>query len=59
MLIEKEDMQAPLEIKVLAEKRKIAKEEKNWVEADRLRDEIYQSGWVVRDTEDGFELSQS
>jgi cysteinyl-tRNA synthetase len=40
----------------LLEARNAARASKDWAEADRLRDEIAASGWVVRDGPDGAEL---
>ena len=51
-----ESADAPAEIRELAEQRLAAKAEKNWGEADRLRDEIAAAGWAVVDTKDGYEL---
>ncbi len=46
----------PKEVQTLAEQRFAAKKEKNWSEADRLRDEISAAGYTVKDTKDGYEL---
>ena len=43
----------PAEVSELVEKRKQAKAEKNWAEADRIRDEILKLGYTVKDTKDG------
>ena len=48
----------PKEILELIEKRKQARSEKNWQESDRIRDEIHQKGYVVKDTKDGMEISK-
>lgn len=48
--------QAPQEIVDLAQKRKIAKLEKNYELSDQIRDEIANLGWLVKDIPDGFEL---
>ena len=47
----------PEEIKELIEKRKIARQQKNWQEADRLRDQIQEKGYRVKDTKKGMEIS--
>lgn len=39
--------------------RNAARAEKDWAEADRLRDELASAGWVVRDGPDGAELVRS
>jgi len=46
----------PDEIKDLAKKRMEAKNNKNWVEADRLREEIRERGYLVEDLIDGFKV---
>jgi cysteinyl-tRNA synthetase len=40
----------------LAEQRTAAREQRNWDEADRLRDELRALGWEVRDGAEGPEL---
>jgi cysteinyl-tRNA synthetase len=47
---------APAEVVDLAEQRRRARAERNFDEADRLRTEIEQSGWEVRDVAEGFQL---
>ncbi len=42
----------------LAEKRKKARLEKNWAEADRLRDELASKGYSIKDTKDGYTLTE-
>lgn len=46
----------PTAVKQLAEARQQARVTKNWAESDRLRDEIEKSGYVVRDSKDGYML---
>ena len=48
--------EAPPEIVKLAEARQRAREARDFGEADRLRDEIAEAGWEVRDVSGGFEL---
>jgi cysteinyl-tRNA synthetase len=50
------DASAPPELHALAERRRAAREAREFAEADRLRDEIAAAGWDVRDVADGFEL---
>ena len=50
MQIEDKDSQIPDEIIKIAEKRKEARENKNWAESDRLRDEIEAKGFYVEDS---------
>ncbi len=44
----------PEEIQKLAEERKIAKQNKNWEKADKIREEIKQKGYIIKDTKDGI-----
>jgi len=48
---------APAEVVVLAERRDVARGERDFATADRLRDEIADLGWVVADDPRGFTLS--
>ncbi len=56
---EKNEIKIPKEVLNLVEKRKKARQEKNWTESDRLRDEIQNLGYSVKDTKDGMEISKS
>ena len=47
---------APPEVVTLAEARIGARASRDFAEADRLRDEIAEHGWVVRDVASGYEL---
>ncbi|TML20104.1 MAG: hypothetical protein E6G32_10925 [Actinobacteria bacterium] len=47
---------APPEIIELAERRRLARESRDFDEADRLRAEIEAAGWEARDVADGFQL---
>jgi cysteinyl-tRNA synthetase len=47
---------APDEIKKLAEERWQARENRDWEASDRLRDELLEKGWVVKDGREGYEL---
>jgi cysteinyl-tRNA synthetase len=51
-----EDAEAPGEIVDLAERRERARAERDFGEADRLRDQIAAAGWDVRDVPEGFRL---
>lgn len=46
------------EVLNLLEQRKQARANKNFAESDRLRDEIVQLGWVVKDTKEGQVLTK-
>jgi len=53
---EKAEFEIPEEISQWAQERSQAKQDKDWAEADRLRDAIVEAGWVLKDTKEGFEL---
>lgn len=46
------------DVKKLLKKRELARVNKNWVESDRLRQEIEKLGWEVEDTKDGQRVSK-
>jgi cysteinyl-tRNA synthetase len=48
--------EAPPELVALAERRRTAREDGDFETADRLRGEIEERGWLVRDLADGFRL---
>jgi cysteinyl-tRNA synthetase len=48
--------QAPEDVRDLAEQRERARRERDFAGADRLRDQISELGWEVRDGPGGFEL---
>jgi len=50
------EVDIPAEIESMAQARFQAKQDKNWEEADRLRDAIGESGWEIKDTKEGYEL---
>ena len=50
------DEQAPQEVQSLAAQRELARAERDFAEADRLREEIAARGWEVRDGAGGFQL---
>jgi cysteinyl-tRNA synthetase len=51
-----ESEEAPVEAVALAEQREAARSDKDWGEADRLRDALRELGWEVRDGPQGPEL---
>jgi cysteinyl-tRNA synthetase len=51
-----EAVSAPAGLVALAEQRSEARASHDFAEADRLREEIEERGWEVRDVADGFEL---
>ena len=48
-----EEKELPDEIKELIDLRNKARDEKNWSESDRLRDELISKGYTVKDTKEG------
>ena len=57
-LLEKEEVYVPEEIKKLAELREKARKEKNWKEADRLREEIKGKGFIIEDSSEGIKIKK-
>ena len=55
--IESQEKLIPEEIIELAEKRQKARENKDWAESDRIRDEIVSKGFSIKDTKNGYELT--
>ncbi len=51
-----EKIEIPQNIIQLAEKRKIAREQKKWDESDRLRNEINKFGYDIEDTKDKYTI---
>jgi cysteinyl-tRNA synthetase len=51
-----ERVEAPAEVVSLADARVAARAARDFAEADRLRDEIAEHGWEVRDVASGYEL---
>ena len=54
----KDNNEIPEEIFELIEKRKIARENKNWEESDKLRNMINEKGYNIKDTTNGVEISK-
>jgi cysteinyl-tRNA synthetase len=50
------ELDIPDEVLDIADERWEARLAKNWAEADRLRDELAQLGWVMKDGKDGYDL---
>lgn len=53
---EGQEIEIPAEIQALAERRWEAKQAKDWVQSDQLRDELTVAGWQVVDGSDGYAL---
>lgn len=56
--IVKNDAVIPSEIKDLAEKRELARKNKNWKAADDFRNQISAKGYSVKDTDEGSTISR-
>lgn len=56
--LEKEKLEIPEEIQKLVKERKKAREDRDWKESDRLRDEIISKGYNIKDTKDGMQISK-
>lgn len=52
-------LEAPEEVKALAEERLVARQSKDWKKSDELRDAIQAKGWIVEDKKDGYDLQPS
>lgn len=52
-------IEAPAEVKSLAQQRVTARTANDFVTADALRDQIAQQGWIVMDTPYGYSLTKS
>lgn len=48
----------PDHIKALAEQRFLAKQQKHYALSDKLRDELKQIGYTIKDTKDGYEITK-
>ena len=53
------NVEIPEEILELLEKRKKAREEKNWSLSDEIRDELKQKGYIVKDTKNGMTVERA
>ena len=49
----------PEEIEKLLEQRKQARQEKNWELADKIRDEIKEKGYIIKDTKEGMNVEKA
>ncbi|MBT5806564.1 MAG: hypothetical protein HOI16_04655, partial [Actinobacteria bacterium] len=52
-------MTIPDQVTALAEERGRARVNKDFVRSDQLRDEIAVAGWVIKDTPEGYSLTQA
>ena len=57
--IDKEEkLEIPQDVLELIEKRTQARKEKNWEESDKLRDKIFEKGYIVKDSKDSVEITK-
>lgn len=57
--IDKEEkLEIPQDVLELIEKRTQARKERNWEESDRLRDKIFEKGYIVKDSKDSVEITK-
>ena len=54
--VEEKQFEVPEDIKLLALKRWKAKQAKNWAEADKLRYEIEEKGFAIKDEKDSYKI---
>ena len=57
--LENKEVELPEEIANLIKERNQARENKNWAESDRLRDEIQARGYSIKDTKEGTEVAKT
>ncbi len=50
------ELDIPDEVKALAELRQLARENKDWIGSDKLRDDIARLGYVIKDNADGYKI---
>ena len=55
---EQENIELPEEILELVELRKKARENKDWAESDRIRDELKEKGYSIKDTKEGMTIEK-
>ena len=55
---QEEEEKLPQNIINLAEERKLARNQKNWELSDKLRDEITNLGYSIKDVKDGYEITK-
>lgn len=57
-LDKQEELDIPQDIKELAELRWTAKQNKDWANADKYRDQILSQGYKILDSKDGYEITK-
>ena len=53
------DVEAPEEIRALADERWAARSRKDWAAADALRAKLAELGWAMKDGKDGYQLTKA
>ncbi len=56
---EETNSEIPKEVLELVEKRKLARQNKNWQKSDELRDEIIKKGYTLKDTKEGMIIQKA
>lgn len=57
-LFAKEELKIPAKVQKLLNQRQKAREEKNWQESDKIREEIEKMGFIAKDTKEGQAIKQ-
>ncbi len=55
-ILEHKKKDIPKEVEELAKKREEARQNKNWEESDKIRDEIKKMGYIIEDTPSGYRI---
>lgn len=55
---DKKEIELPQEIQDLLEQRKQARENKDWDLSDKIRDELKENGYIVKDTKEGMTIEK-
>ena len=55
-LVKEDEADIPSNVKELAELRWTAKQNKDWANADKYRDELANLGYVIKDSKDAYEI---
>ncbi len=50
------ELSIPIDIQEIFDRRELARKEKNWLQADEYRDQIYSAGYLIEDTPSGSRL---
>ncbi len=56
--ISKDNTEIPTDIQQIADTRWAARSNKDWATSDKLRDELAEKGWTMKDGKDSYELSK-